>query len=365
MSDRSRARKLAIRYGKEYDYDRDVVDRAVTAVSGDGLRAELGRFLDEGSHHGRDLTAMVLAEVEGADALPALLAAAARDLGDHPHDLMRAIDLVLGEHRSDSRSVLRGLIEAGSAVALELFPKVALESDADILAVCLAAGDPRIRCLALHSLAAGSLPLIIGALRDPDQDVRLGAIQRLADLGPAEAVPPLVTLATDPSPQVRSKVAQALGRLRAASAQSTLESLLQDPDQLVRDRARAALAEIGGDSVIDALLAEAGADDARKRAQAAKALAQVVDEDPRAEERLRALADDPNADVRSAVLSGLATVGDKSGRWSSLVVTLSADPDRGVRHRVANTVRHLMPDPSAVLAALAADSSGFVREAVR
>jgi HEAT repeat protein len=98
--------------------------------------------------------------------------------------------------------------------------------------------------------------------------------------------------------------------------------------------------------------------------RAAKGLAQVVDDDPRAEPAIRALARDGDASVRAAVLSGLATAGDISGRWQPLVDTLAADPDVTVRHRVVGTVAHLHPYPRKILTVLAsADPSGFVREA--
>jgi hypothetical protein len=55
------------------------------------LRDELERFLDSKHFYGRDVIADVIAGLEGAEALPLLLAASARDLGDDQDSLQSTI----------------------------------------------------------------------------------------------------------------------------------------------------------------------------------------------------------------------------------------------------------------------------------
>lgn len=75
------------------------------------------------------------------------------------------------------------------------------------------------------------------------------------------------------------------------------------------------------------------------------------------------MAQDDEATVRAATLSGLATVADNSARWASLVAELASDPDPTVRQRVAVVARHLAPnDVSDILHRLANDPDATVRQ---
>lgn len=271
------------------------------------------------------------------------------------------------------------------AAGLFWLAQVSESSDAVLLGEVAADPDPAIRVLALKALPHldEAFPVLSGALQDRDPSVRVAAVTLLTELGRPAAVALLSALIEDTDRRVRARVAYALGRLgrraevssaevrsaevRSAevrsAARASLRTMLRDGDEAVRARAHEALGEIGGEPAADALLAEADSGDPRQRGHAAKALAKLVDSDPRADARIRSLAGDPDASVRAAVLSGLATVGDITGRWEALVNTLAADPDVTVRHRVAGTAVHLVPYPDEVLTRLAADPSGFVREA--
>jgi HEAT repeat protein len=287
---------------------------AVTASTDTGLAATLrdllARFLEERDHDGRDLSALLLADVAGSAALPDIVTACERDPYDSCYELSELIDSMVRLDGDAAHAELIGMIAGGAPdrcrAALRWLEPVARAEDVPLLAGTAAHPDPAVRVL-----VAENLP-------DPADD---------------------------------------------DAAFAVLAALLHDADERVRGRAGEALGRIGGDPAVGALLAESAGDDPRQRVRAAKALAQVVDGDPRVEPRLRALAADTDAGVRAAVLSGLATAGDVTGRWSSLVGDLAADPDVTVRHRVAGTVAHLHPYPRKVLALLSSDPSGFVREA--
>ncbi|MEU4622985.1 HEAT repeat domain-containing protein [Actinoplanes sp. NPDC023801] len=377
MIDKGEALRRLHGHAGQFDADARTVERIAGAVAASGvtgpageLRVLLAAFVDEQDHDGRDLTALLLADVAGTAALPALLMACDRDLGDVSWDLRELIDGLV-RHGDGARGELLGMIAGGSPrecrAALQWFEPVARAEDVPLLATTATHPDPAIRALVARQLPgpAGddrAFEVLIAILRDADPEVRIAAVRRLAEIRRRDAGGPLAALAGDPEPRVRARVAYALGRLGDPAAQPVLRDLLRDTDERVRGRAGEALGRIGGDPAIDALLTESGAADPRQRVRAAKALAQVVD-DPRAEERLRALAADGDAAVRAAVLSGLATAGDITGRWTSLVADLTADGDVTVRHRVVGTVAHLHPYPDQVLKILAADPSGFVREA--
>ncbi|GIE75717.1 hypothetical protein Aph02nite_16670 [Actinoplanes philippinensis] len=385
-------------YAERFEAGRETVERIASAVAaGDpaaGLRGLLERFLDEQDHDGRDITAMLLADVAGAGALPVLTMAADRDLGDTPHDLTSMIDDLVGRERAAAREALRGMVTGGSAeqcrIALEWSEPVLTAADVDLLAGCAGRPEREIRVLAVEVVPGPDVDgrafrVLTDALRDVDPGVRLAAVTRLGEVRRWDCVPPLAALTTDPDPSVRARAAYVLGRIGAASRASAatpareagregagrqemllaaLRVLLGDEDERVRGRAGEALGVIGGDPAVGVLLAEAEAGDPRQRVRAAKGLAQVVDDDPRAEPAIRALARDADASVRAAVLSGLATAGGISGRWQPLVDELAADTDVTVRHRVVGTVAHLHPYPRKILTVLAsADPSGFVREA--
>jgi len=69
--------------------------------------------------------------------------------------------------------------------------------------------------------------------------------------------------------------------------------------------------------------------------------------------------------VRAATLSGLASVANRSARWSALATTLADDPDATVRRRVAVVALHLASDGSAtILHRLADDTEATVRQTV-
>lgn len=90
--------EAVIRHATQVEDDYDDIAPMVTALAASGdtslvprLEGALTRFLDEANFYGRDLIAGILAGVRGTAALPALLHAAARDLGDDQDALQTEI----------------------------------------------------------------------------------------------------------------------------------------------------------------------------------------------------------------------------------------------------------------------------------
>jgi HEAT repeat protein len=379
MIDRPAALEAVVRHAVELEDDYDDIEPTITALAACGdttlvprLHEALDRFLDEENFYGRDLIAGILAGIQGAAALPTLLRASARDLGDDQDSLSAEIVDLLYADKAASRLTA---IEFAADEAPELrraglwaLGFVAEAQDADLLAAAATDIDPEIRSIAVGSIMNPAADdrgfhVLVLALRDPEVQVRVSAVSSLGYTGRTDAVMPLVALAADRAPRVRSMVAYALGQLGRREATPALLRLLQDPEPSVCDNARHALGSVGGPAAVDALLTLAADQDPQVRVQAAKALPQAVDSDVRVTQQLLALARDDEAVVRAATLSGLASAGGAPSRWTTLVADLANDPDPLVRQRVAVVARHLAPDAAPdILRRYATDPDARLRE---
>ncbi|WP_330440585.1 HEAT repeat domain-containing protein [Micromonospora sp. NBC_00821] len=360
MIDSRGALEAVVRHAVELEDDYDDIAPTVTALTASGdtalvprLREVLDRFLDEGNFYGRDLIAGVLAGIEGMAALPVLLRASARDLGDDQDSLQAEITELMHADRATSRRAVRDFATSDTPelrrVGLWALGFVVEPQDAQLFAAAMTDADPEIRSMAVGSIpdpagedwAFGALVL---ALRDLNEQVRVSAASRLGYTGRVDAVAPLVALAADPTPRVRSMVAYALGRLGSHEATPALQRLLHDPDRHVREDAADALGSVGGPAAVDTLLALATDHSQKLRVQAAKALAKAADSDPRVAPQLTMLARDGAAAVRAAAFSGLASAGGGHSHREHLLAELVDDPDPMVRQRVAVVARHVTPD---------------------
>ncbi|MFR9780120.1 HEAT repeat domain-containing protein [Micromonospora sp. MS34] len=378
MIDSAGALEAVVRHATELEDDYDDIAPILTALAACGdstlvprLHEALDRFLDEQNCYGRDLIAGILAGIQGQAALPALLRASARDLGDDQDSLTGDIIDLLHTNKTAARPTVLELATDGTPelrrAGLWALGFVVEAQDVELLAAAAADADPQVRSVAIGSIPnpAGddrAFQVLVMALRDLDDQVRMSAVSRLGYTARADAVAPLAALAADPDPQVRSMVAYALGQLRKVEATPTLLRLRHDPDRHVRENAPEALGSVGGTAAVDALLLIAGDDDPLLRAQAARALAKAVDSDPRIPPQLTTLAQDDEPAVRAATISGPVSTDSVRSRWASLVVGLANDPDPVVRQRVAVAARRLVPDDaSEILHRYASDADPTVR----
>ncbi|MFG2059127.1 HEAT repeat domain-containing protein [Micromonospora sp. NPDC048930] len=379
MIDSRGSLEAVVRHAVELEDDYDAIAPTLRELEACGditlvphLTEALDRFLDEGNFYGRDLIAGVLAGIHGVAALPALLRASARDLADDQDSLQaEIIDLLHGDRPAARRAVLE--LVTGNALELRreglwALGFVAEAQDVELLAAATTDADPKIRSVAIASIPDSTaddraFKVLIDALRDLDEQVRVSAISQLGYSGRADAVMPLVALAADLAPRVRSMTAYALGQLGNREATPALLRLLNDPDSHVRENARNALGAVGGPTAVDALLTLAADEDPELRIDAAHALAKAVDSDPRVAPQLTALARDDQAVVRAATIRGLASAGGSPTHWQKLLVELATDPAPDVRQRVAVAARHLAPDAAPdILHRYASDPDPVVRQ---
>jgi hypothetical protein len=104
------ALEAVVRHAVELEDDYDDIEPTVTALAACGdttlvprLHEVLDRFLDEENFYGRDPIAGVLAGIQGVAALPVLLRASARDLGDDQDSLQSEIIELLHADRAAGR----------------------------------------------------------------------------------------------------------------------------------------------------------------------------------------------------------------------------------------------------------------------
>lgn len=349
MIDTRASLDAVVRHVTDPDGEQDYLDiePTVTALANSGdlslvpaLEETLTRFLDAGDFYGRDLVAGILAGIAGPTALPTLLRAAARDLGDDQDGLSADIAGLLDADPAAGRAAADGFAQSADPalrrVGLWALGFVVDDGDAAPFETALADPDPEVRSLAVDGVPIGAgFDVLVAALRDVSEQVRVSAASRLGGAGRVEAVPPLADLAGDPATRVRAMAAYALGRIGHESAAPALLRLARDDDRGVRENAVQALGRAGGERAVDALLDLAGHPDPEQRIAAAKALPAAVRSDPRAADAVEQLAADPIPEVRTATLSGLASTMERTPLGDHILRRLAADPDPGVRQRVA------------------------------
>ena len=236
MLDNHGTLEAVLAHAEQVEADYDDIAASVTALADCGdttlvprLHAGLEQFLDQENVYGRDLMAAVLAGIQGVAALPVLLRASARSLGDDQDSLQSEITELMDEDRSSARPAVLELVTS-EAIELRRVGIWALDfvlepEDIELLVEAAIDSDPEVRSMAIDLIPAPAgneqvFALLVLALRDPDAQVRASAVSRLAHTGRADALAPLTTLITDPAPRVRSLVAYALERLGSADPPS-------------------------------------------------------------------------------------------------------------------------------------------------
>ncbi|TDC92932.1 HEAT repeat domain-containing protein [Actinomadura sp. 7K507] len=230
------AQLIRLLQGEGPEEDRDLDDEfdKITELTGaliDGadpalvpeLEGHLEAFLERGHFYGRDVIGEVLAGIAGLGALPVLLRASARDLGDDQDTFQTVICELLEQEPARARPAVLALVGAEDA-ALRATGVWALDfivSDDDLPRVASALRDPHPR---VRSAAAGpagrlarrlpeAMDAMAAALKDRDPDVRISVLSSLGHTESAAAVPHVIRLRNDPDRQVREWAAIALNQL--------------------------------------------------------------------------------------------------------------------------------------------------------
>jgi HEAT repeat protein len=157
------------------------------------------------------------------------------------HDLLQPLLNAIRAGDDDAAEEAVILLSAAPAAALPLLADLSTTGDDDqrwwaVRAIAeLADADPPQR--------DQTIPLLLAALRDPDDSIRCVAALGLGEAQAASAIPALALLLADPSGWVRGAAADALA-LIGEPAVPALGEALQDPREGVRVRAAYALHRI-------------------------------------------------------------------------------------------------------------------------
>ncbi len=214
----------------------------------------------------------------------------------------------------------------GGADALPGEDPAALAARAAECARALADPDENIRIAAVEALKAlgdAATDYIVAALSDSHYAVRCAAAETLGVIGDKRTLPFLITAVGDPDEEVRTAAAHALGALGDSRAVPALVGLFLDPSGNVRIAAAEALAAIGS-AAVEPVIAVLDHDEAPVRRAAAEALGGIAD--PQAVVPLaRRLADDAE-EVRRSAVRALARIGPPSVKPLAAILKAGSGP---------------------------------------
>lgn len=182
------------------------------------------------------------------------------------------------------------------------------------------------------------IPRLVGALKDPNPDLRRAAAQSLGKIARADSAPALMEALRDPDAGVRRQAAWAMGMIGADALgpdRSPLTALLFDADAGVREAASLSLGLTGdtqtGIELLLERLREPGTLADSKRLAAASLGGM---EARSAATGLLTLLADPDASVRRWAIAALGELADEQ-TVAPLGASLANDPDPGVRLEAA------------------------------
>jgi HEAT repeat protein len=218
----------------------------------------------------------------------------------------------------------------------------------------LSSDDPAVRSGAAIRLGQTkqkeAVDVLISALNDPEETVRVNVIRALGDIGDPRAIGPISPFVGDSQSAVRMAACQALGALRDEGGVPALEMAIRDDDESVRIVAARALGEVPGPESIEVLLRVALQDESERiRSHVVKVVAQRRTREavPRLESALRAESDS----VRANAARALGEIGDRS----SLAVLYRSldDPFFKVRCLAGHAIARIAPGDAEAAAAVA------------
>ena len=198
-------------------------------------------------------------------------------------------------------------------------------------------------------------PQAIAALIDrvqatPDtrdnHELRRAAIEALGFVGPAanSAMPLLLRALDDPNENVRLAAAATLGRwgpLSAAAAEHLLQRLYADDSPAVREAAAVAIGSIGPDFTGHLLAGLLTVDDPVVRGRAATIFGGWGSAARPWSAAVRSLWDDPDAAVRLAALEASWRIESRGDRLAPRIAALVGDDDRQIRRQAVTLLSRM------------------------
>ncbi len=239
------------------------------------------------------------------------------------------------------------------------------EASEEGLSAILSDPNKSVRLQAVKSLtklgSRSAIPFLTNTLRDGDLKVQAAAIDALIKIGDPSAVPHLVEVLKDDSEQCRRGAVEVLNEVATAEAIQDLVHALRDADWWVRVRSADALGTIGGDKVVEAILSLMDDDDVHIRRYAVEILNTVPD-GKSVDSLIKALADE-DWWVRERSIDALGRAGDPRA-ITSLRKLLLTDAEAGPLCAKALGDIPDPSAIEALLKALAGDPPAELRQAV-
>lgn len=174
--------------------------------------------------------------------------------------------------------------------------------------------------------------VVLSALDDADEQVRLDAAAAVTRMRFTEAAPALSRWLDAPSAALRLAATRGLGTLRASASLASLTRMLADADVGVRSEAVRAVSSVGGVDGTVALLDRLSDPEAAVRVETARALGELGDR--RAVFTLLGALQDPAVEVRAASAEALGRLRDPRAQRG----LVSALHDTAIEARTAAVV---------------------------
>jgi HEAT repeat protein len=210
------------------------------------------------------------------------------------------------------------------------------------IAPLLTDADPRVRESAVRIAGYFGYPGCADAMfercRDEVEAVRRAALEHVALIDEARALPVLLGAISTETPRVRAGVAIALGGIVQAESRAALRRALSDRDGWVRYFAARSLGEHGAADALDDL-AEVAAHDLAPHVRIAALEAIGAIDGPRAAELLARHAEDSDAEIAAAAVTSLGRVADGAAAATLARALRSPDPARRLSAITAFSLR--------------------------
>ncbi len=209
---------------------------------------------------------------------------------------------------------------------------------------------------ALASLGEAAVPVLAGALGDPDARVSANAARVLGSVGTAAAAQALLASLGRPNAGLRAAAAAALGLAATTAwkrgetpagwgAVALLLGALADPDAALREAAAGALGRFGDPAAAEPLVGLLKDPSPAVRAAAAVALgggtAPTRVGGPAAVEPLTACLKDQDVSVRMSAVMALGEIGDVRAE-AAISAVAGSDPNDGVRRAAHGALLKLL-----------------------